>query len=236
MKVELHAHTADDPADRIPHTTRELIDHAASLGYGALAVTLHDRWSGGAPHAEYAQERGITLIAGIERTIGRTHVLLVNAPRDAERVRTFDDLAALRRSSDVLVVAPHPFYPIPSAFGRALDRHADLVDAVEINSMYTRLIDFNRRAIAWARARGKPLVGNTDLHRLSQLGTTWSEVDAPALSSPGTIVEAIRAGRVRVETTPLAFVAAGWTFAKMTFGRTPGPRLPRAREREAPGA
>jgi predicted metal-dependent phosphoesterase TrpH len=236
MKVELHAHTADDPADRIPHTTRELIDHAASLGYGALAITLHDRWSSGAPHVAYARDRGLTLLPGIERTIGRIHVLLVNAPRDAERVRTFDDLAALRRSSDVLVVAPHPFYPIPSAFQGALDRHADLVDAVEVNSMYTRLIDFNRRAIAWGRAHGKPLVGNTDLHRLSQLGTTWSEVDVPDLAAPGAIVEAIRAGRVRVETTPLSILEAGWTFARMTIGGAQRPRVPHGREREAPGA
>lgn len=234
MKVELHAHTVDDPADRIPHTTRELIDHAASLGYGALAVTLHDRWSGEGADGDYARERGITLIPGIERTIGRTHVLLVNAPRDAERVRSFADLAALRRSSRVLVVAPHPFYPIPSAFGRSLDRHADLVDAIEVNSMYTRALDFNRRAIAWARAHDTPLVGNTDLHRLAQLGTTWSEVDVPALSTADEIVDAIRRGRVRVESSPLPLAVAAWTFAQMAIGGWQGPAA-RVRERPASG-
>ena len=29
LKVELHAHTSDDPVDRIPHTARDLIDRAA---------------------------------------------------------------------------------------------------------------------------------------------------------------------------------------------------------------
>lgn len=218
MKVELHAHTDDDPVDRIPHTTRELIDHAAALGYGALAITLHDRWLDPRPHEEYAGGRGITLIPGIERTIGRTHVLLVNAPRDADRVRSFEDLAALRRASNLLVIAPHAFYPLVSAFGRALDRHADLIDAVEVNSMYTRTIDFNRRAVAWARTHGKPLVGNTDLHRLSQLGTTWSEVELTGAATPEAIVEAIRGGRVRVESSPLSLLTVGWTFAKMTAG------------------
>jgi hypothetical protein len=218
MRVELHAHTSDDPSDRIPHSTRELIDHAARLGYGALAVTLHDRWFDPAPDAGYARDRGITLVPGIECTIGRVHVLLINASREAERIRTFDDLAAFRRNTGALVVAPHAFYPIPSSFGAALDRHADLVDAVEINSMYTRLIDFNRRAERWAREHGKPLVGNTDLHRLTQLGTTSSLVDVPEGAGPGEIVEAIRAGRVRVETAPLSLLRVGWTLARMTAG------------------
>jgi histidinol phosphatase-like PHP family hydrolase len=44
MKVELHTHTADDPADLIPHSTIELIERAADLGFGALAITLHGRF------------------------------------------------------------------------------------------------------------------------------------------------------------------------------------------------
>ena len=44
LKVELHAHTDQDPVDRIPHSTEQLIERAAALGYGALAVTLHDRY------------------------------------------------------------------------------------------------------------------------------------------------------------------------------------------------
>ena len=32
LKTELHAHTADDPIDRVPHSTIELIDRASALG------------------------------------------------------------------------------------------------------------------------------------------------------------------------------------------------------------
>ena len=44
LKVELHAHTDDDPLDRIGHSTEQLIDRAAALGYDAIAVTLHNRY------------------------------------------------------------------------------------------------------------------------------------------------------------------------------------------------
>jgi predicted metal-dependent phosphoesterase TrpH len=216
LKLELHAHTDEDPADRIPHTTAQLIDHAAALGYGALAVTLHDRYFDPAAHAHYAHERGLVLLPGIERTIAHRHVLLVNFPAECASVRTFDDIAQLKAVSNGLVVAPHPFYPTISAMGRLMDVHADLIDAVELNAMYTRHLDFNRRAIAWSRAHRKPVVGNSDLHRLEQMGSTYSLVDADP--DPDSICEAIRSGRVEVRTEPLRMSRAARIMAKMIIG------------------
>ena len=216
VKLELHTHTDEDPADRITHSTRQLIDRASSLGYGALAVTLHDRYFDPAPHADYARDRGVVLLPGIERNIGRRHVLLINFPDACADVHTFDDIATLKQRFGGLVVAPHPFYPIPSALGGDMDRHAAIFDAVEINAMYTRLVDFNRRAVRWARAHGKTLVGNTDLHLLDQMGTTYSLVHAEP--RPDAICEAIRAGRVEVRTEPLTSVDAMQLFTRMCWG------------------
>jgi predicted metal-dependent phosphoesterase TrpH len=225
VKLELHAHTDDDPADRIAHSTRQLIDRAALLGYGALAITLHDRYFDPAPHAAYARDRGLVLLPGIERTIAGRHILLINFPAACADVRSFDDIARLKRQCGGLVVAPHPFYPIPSAIGAALEQNAALFDAVEVNAMYTRLVDFNRRAIRWARAHDKPLVGNTDLHLLDQMGTTYSFVDAE--SDADAICDAIRAGRVEVRTEPLSSIHAARLFSGMCWGGIKG-RLTRS--------
>jgi predicted metal-dependent phosphoesterase TrpH len=214
LKVELHAHTDQDPLDRVGHSTRVLIDHAASLGYQALAITLHNRYFDPAADAAYARERGVVLIPGIERSVGRRHVLLLNFPAACGDVRTFDDIAKLKASANGLVVAPHPYYPILSAVRGWLGTHRDLFDAVEVNSMYTRLVNFNIRAIRWAREHGKPLVGNTDLHLLGQMGTTFTLVDAPP--DPDAICEAIRAGRVEIRTTPLSTMRAASLFLRMT--------------------
>ena len=216
LKVELHAHTDEDPADAIPHSTTELIDHAAALGYGALAVTLHDRYFDPAPWRSYAGDRGVVLLSGIERTIHRYHVLLINFPPACAAVTSFEELARLKMSTTGLIVAPHPYYPTLSALGRMLDAQAGLIDAVEINAMYVRWLNFNRRAERWARAHGKPLVGNTDLHVLAQMGTTYSLVDAP--SEPDAICEAIRAGRVEVRSAPLPSARAAWLFGRMLAG------------------
>ncbi|MDP6582622.1 MAG: PHP-associated domain-containing protein, partial [Vicinamibacterales bacterium] len=92
-----------------------------------------------------------------------------------------------------------------------VDTIEDLFDAVELNALYTRFLDFNRRAVVWARAQGKPLVGNADVHRLGQLGTTWSLVDAEP--DPDEICAAIKAGRVELRTTPISVARLVYNLA-----------------------
>ena len=213
LKVELHTHTADDPADRIPYSTEQLIERAAALGYDALAVTLHDRQLELERFEAFAARCGIVLIPGIERTIQGKHVLLLNFRRGAEDVQNFDDLKDLRRREPGLVIAPHPFFPHPSCLHGLLDTHAELFDAVEYNAMFTRHVNFNERAVRWARVHGKPVVGNGDVHRLRQLGTTYSLVEAER--HPAAICEAIQQGRVRVEASPLPLVTAAALFAEL---------------------
>ena len=206
LKVELHSHTADDPVDTIPYSTYQLIDRAGQLGYDVLAITLHDRQIDVQSFVSYAADRGVTLIPGIERTIEGRHVLLLNFSPATERVHSFEDLARLKSRENGLVVAPHPFYPVGLSLREKLGQHAHMFDAVEYNAMFTRMLNFNRRAVRWARAHGKPMVGNGDVHRLRQLGSTYSLVDAEP--TPDAICAAIRAGRVRVEAQPLSVAAA----------------------------
>ena len=207
LKTDLHTHSAEDPVDLIPYDARALIDRASACGYSALAITLHDRQLETAPLKPYARERGIVLIPGIERTIRGKHVLLLNFPAAAaESVADFDDLRRLKHKARGLVIAPHPFYPHPSSLGRLLDEYGELFDAVELNAFYTRWVDFNRQSVNWARRHGKPVVGNGDVHRLSQLDATFSMIDAAA--DPHAVCEAIRDRRVSVETAPLTAAQA----------------------------
>jgi predicted metal-dependent phosphoesterase TrpH len=221
LKVDLHTHTADDPSDRIPYQTHELIDRAAELGFDCLAITLHDLQLELAPFRAYAASRGVVLIPGIERTIEGRHVLLLNYSRAAESIGSFDALARLRERERGLVIAPHPFFPAFSALRGALTRYAHLFDAVESNGMFTRTINFNAPAERWARRHGKPVVGNGDVHRLEQLGTTYSLVDADP--TPAGICEAIAAGRVRVVATPHSTFTAARLMADL-FASTFLPR------------
>jgi hypothetical protein len=206
LKVDLHTHTADDPVDLIPYSSHQLIDRAAALGYDALAITLHERQLDVRLLESYAAGHGLVLIPGVERTVEGCHVLLLNFERGAEDVHSFDDLRHLKAHASGIVVAPHPYFPgAHSLFGKLRD-NADLFDAVEYNAMFTSTLNFNLPAERFARRHGKPIVGNGDVHRLRQLNTTYSLVDADR--NAASICAAIAAGRVRVVSHPLAWPAA----------------------------
>ena len=179
LKVELHAHTADDPVDRHPaHQPRA------------------DRSSGGArlrcarDHPARTAARFAAAAFPMRPSAASCSSRVSNGPfkagmsccsistRTRSRCSTFDDLARLKKRQRGLVVAPHPFFPSTSCLWGLLDRHRDLFDAVEYNAMFTASVNFNRAAERWAARHGKPLVGNGDVHRLHQLGTTYSLVDA----------------------------------------------------------
>lgn len=215
LKIDFHTHTSDDPVDHIVHSTYRLIDRAAALRFDALAVTLHDLQSADECLREYARKRGVVLLPGVERTINGKHVVLVNFPRHADRIRSFDELRDLKARSNGLVIAPHPFFPGASCLRSLMDVHADLFDAVEWSYFWTRATNFNMLARRWAERRGKPLVGNSDLHDLRQLGRTYSLVAAEP--DAAAICEAVRAGRVRVETRPVPALELAQVFGGMIW-------------------
>jgi len=227
LKIDLHLHTSEDPQDHISYSSLDLIDRAAALGFGALAITLHDRQLTDDDTFAYARERGITLIPGIERTIRGKHVLLLNFPAaEVDAVKTLDDVRRLKSRADGIVIAPHPYFPSPSCLGRLLDEYADVFDAVEWSYFWSRRIDFNARAARWAESRGKVLVGNSDLHDLRQLGRTCSMVDSAA--DPASICEAVRAGRITLVTAPVPVLELVDIFGGMIWrglGAKPNGRL-----------
>src|SRR4051794_18941307 len=93
IKFDFHMHTLDDPVDHhVYHTIFELLDKAAALGYDALAITLHTRQFYSREAERYAADRGLLLIPGVEQDIEKSHVLLINFPKEAsEGIRTFAD-------------------------------------------------------------------------------------------------------------------------------------------------
>jgi predicted metal-dependent phosphoesterase TrpH len=201
LKADFHIHTREDPHDFIRYTAVELLEEAARQGFQVIALTCHNKRIHNEELRRRAADLGILLIPGVEAAIEGKHTLLLDLPYSRLRVRTFAHVRALKRDGG-LVVAPHPFFPAPKCLGSKLRENLDLFDAIEFSHFYTRRMDFNRRAVEYARRMDIPLVGTSDCHRLWQLGTTYTLVDAEARTVPA-VFAAIRAGRVRVVTAPL---------------------------------
>ncbi|MBI4446016.1 MAG: hypothetical protein HY645_08900 [Acidobacteria bacterium] len=101
-----------------------------------------------------------------------------------------------------------------------MHKNADLIDAVEYNHFYLSWLNFNYRAARAARRLQLPLVGNSDVHELSQLGWTFSKIRAG--KNLMAVMASIRAGEVRVETQPLNtrfMLRLTLSIARSRFGR-----------------
>jgi predicted metal-dependent phosphoesterase TrpH len=201
LKADFHIHTREDPHDLVRHTAVELLEEAARQGFEVIALTCHNKRIHTEELARRAQDLGILLIPGVEAAIGGKHTLLLDMPYSRLRVRSFDHVRQRRRDGG-FVIAPHPFFPAPKCLNGKLRENLDLFDAIEFSHFYTRTVDFNRKAVEYALAHDLPLVGTSDCHRLWQLGTTYSLVDAESKTIEG-VFAAIRARRVRIVTSPL---------------------------------
>ena len=200
LKADLHLHTCEGPETIVQWTPRELIDLAAQAGYQVLSFTDHERQTYDLSLARYAQDRGIVLIPGVEATVEGHHVLLYNFSCSPKDLRTFRDIRRCKEPTS-LVVAPHPFFPGSTSLRWRLLEQLDVFDAVEYSHFYTTWIDYNRRMLPLARGYDLPLLGSSDAHLPCQLGTTYSLIQAEP--RPEAVIDAVRAGRVRVVSRPL---------------------------------
>ena len=209
LKADFHMHTKDDLQDRfIRHSAKELIDHAASLGFEVLSITAHDKIEYSPDLHHYAADKGILLIPGVEVTVEGRHILLINYSGTVD----FKKIADLKqiRSPEILILAAHPFYPGLVTLKQKLIQNIDLFDGIEYCHFYHRFLNFNKRAVAVAQQYQKPLVGTSDTHLLSQMGHTYSILTVTRKTAVG-VVEAIKKGAVRVVTKPLTF----WEMIKI---------------------
>ncbi|RJP71451.1 MAG: hypothetical protein C4532_07410 [Candidatus Abyssobacteria bacterium SURF_17] len=200
LKVDLHTHTADDPEEPIQYTSCELIDRAYHLGYDAISITNHNAISFTRYLQDYARERGIVLIPGVEVDIVGKHVLVVNAHGAILGARTFDDFRRLRIPAN-LVVAPHPYFPGFASLLWHMRKNMDVFDAIEFSWFYHSHINFNVFAIRAAARHGLPLVCTSDCHHLATFGAAYSLVESE--KEPEAIIEAVRAGRLEIAANPL---------------------------------
>src|SRR6266403_3066575 len=97
IKVDLHIHTLDDTKDIIDYSAHQLLERAKALGFGVLAITLHDAVFDRVEVFADAAEMGILLISAAEMRLEGADVIVLNVSRDeVAALKNFDDLRALR--------------------------------------------------------------------------------------------------------------------------------------------
>ena len=201
IKVDLHIHTVDDPKDIIDYSAHQLLERARELGFGVLAITLHDAVFDRPEVFAEANEMGILLIRAAEMRIEGADIILLNvSAAEVARLRTFADVRALRtaRGDSIFTIAPHPFYILGGSIGSRLLREIDCFDAIEFCHFHYGPFNPNRRASKVAARYGKPLIATSDAHRLHAFGRHFTSMPRPAELTCANVFATLRTGPLRL--------------------------------------
>ena len=137
--------------------------------------------------------------------------------QDIEGIKTLDDLRKLKSRKNVLIIAPHPYFVLPSCLGKQLIPNIDIFDAIEYSYFHTKWINFNRKAEIAAEKFSKALIAQSDAHSLKGFGNTYSFIDAE--KNFESIKKAVLDGRVKIVSPHMKLGSMLWTILKMILGR-----------------
>ena len=209
IKIDLHIHTLDDPKDVIDYSAHQLLERARDLGFGVLAITLHDAVFDRPEVYADAAKMGMLLIPAAEIRLEGADVILLNVTAsEIARLKNFADLRDLRerRGASIFIIAPHPFYILGGSIGSRLLDEIDCFDAIEICHFHTRFLNPNRRAEKVAKRFGKSLVATSDAHRLHAFGRHFTSIPRPPALRAENVFAALRAGPVRLTSPPASII------------------------------
>jgi predicted metal-dependent phosphoesterase TrpH len=201
IKVDLHIHTLDDPKDIIDYSAHQLLERAKSLGFGVLAITLHDAVFDRPEVFAAAAAMGILLIPAAEMRIEGADIIFLNVrPAEVAALKTFEDVRALRarRGPSIFTIAPHPFYVLGGSIGARLLAEIDCFDAIEYCHFHIGPVNPNWRAARVARKFGKPLIATSDAHRLHAFGRHYTSMPPVAEMTCENVLAALRRGPLRL--------------------------------------
>lgn len=197
LSVELHAHSSASHDGRDPIDL--LLEQARAVGLDALAITDHDRIEASVEAARRAAEYDLIGIPGIEVTTAAGHLLGLGVTDRIEAGRTFAETVDAIHDQGGIAIVPHPFQESRHGVAKHLDGdEIAIADAIEVYNSRLLVGLGNRRARRFAVDRGLPEVAGSDAHISEMVGQARTLIDADERSMGG-IVEAIRAGRTRIE-------------------------------------
>lgn len=205
IKLDLHIHTVDDPKDIIDYSAHQLLERARELGFGVLAITLHDAVFDRPEVFADAAAMGILLIRAAEMRIEGADIIFLNVTAaEMARLRTFADVRALRaqRGESIFTIAPHPFYVLGGSIGSRLLREIDCFDAIELCHFHFGPLNPNRRATKVAARYRKPLIATSDAHRLHAFGRHFTSMPRPTELSCENVFAGLRSRPVRLTSPP----------------------------------
>ncbi len=201
---DLHMHTSWSHDCAID--AAELVEHAETIGLGAIAVTDHNVFGGALEAVELARGRDLIVIPGEEvKTDGQGEVIGLFLREEIPRGMSFAETVAAIKAQGGLVYLPHPFDRLHSIPDPAtLHRHLGDIDVLEVYNARLLFESFNDEALRFARKYGLTMGAGSDAHVLQGVGT--GGVRMRAFEGPAEFLESLATAEVLRRPKSLAYL------------------------------
>ncbi len=209
-RMDFHVHTSASPDSLTP--PEAALRAARSRGLARLVITDHNTIAGALAARRMAPD---FVIVGEEIMTTEGELLAYFVREGVPPGLTPEETIARLRTQGAFVAAAHPFDHRRKGHWRldALERIAPLLDAIEGFNARCFSAVANRRAQAFARQHGLPVVAGSDAHTAAEIGRAWVFLPPFALSAEGlrqALSEARIEGRASLPTVTLASRYAKW--------------------------
>lgn len=193
MKCDLHVHTYYSyDSTSLP---KEIIDRAIKKGIDCLAITDHDQTKGVAEAEEYAKDKPVLIIPGIEIKSKEGDILGLNIREMIPSRLSASETMKRIRDRGGLVVIPHPFGWMCS-FKKGLRDFLSEIDAIEVFNI-SLFGSGNKTALEFSKKYKVPFTAGSDAHFPNFVGGAYLELPGENLS-PKEVLEGIIEKRGRV--------------------------------------
>jgi len=193
MLFDLHVHSRYSVRDSTSDIT-EILLRAVDVGLNGVAVTDHNAVQGSLDALELAKReefKGLMVIPGIEVSSLDGHIVCLGVTEVIARDMGAEETIERAHELGGIAIAAHPYDRFRSGVGDLC--HELDFDAVEING---HCLWGNSKAAEAAKKHDRPLVGGSDAHSISGIGTIVTKT-REEISELEDLFDDIKSGRCK---------------------------------------
>lgn len=178
MKADLHIHTSYSHDSASP--PKEMVKAALSKGINCIAITDHNEIKGAVEAIEFASDKPILIIPGIEIKSRKGDILGLGIKKLIPKgLSARETIKEIKRSGGIAII-PHPF-AFNNNFKGNLKNLMDYIDGIEVlnASVFGK---GNQKAFEFAQKYNLPFIAASDAHSPKFVGRAHLEIPGNNLS------------------------------------------------------